>query len=63
MIEHADTGLGWWADRPERRERESAQRYWHRTVTEREPNVWRTSALIVGLVLAMGYTLAVALAR
>ncbi len=58
MEKDTDTNFGWWADKPQRGDRNGTETRWN-TIPYRhkEPNVWRNAGLIVGLMVALGWSL------
>ena len=58
MENETDTNFGRWADKPERADRNGSETQWN-TLEDRhkKTTVWRNAALIVGLFLALGWSL------
>lgn len=59
MNDDTDTNFGWWTDKPERSERDVDTRSsrWTPVERRRSANVWPTMALIVALMLTLGWSL------
>ncbi len=58
MEKDTETNFGWWADKPERIDRSGPEtRSSTLPCRPKEPNVWRNAGLIVGLMLALGWSL------
>jgi hypothetical protein len=58
MEKETDTNFGWWADKPQRADRNGPESRWNPSAVRRaESTVWRNSVLIVSLFVVLGWSL------